>query len=85
MRRVGEIQDTLNHEETEGIYLRAIELLNDVGAQPFDSPRRREELAWVQNKLGFNYRIDGRIEEAARHFTQAMEIYRARDRVPRST
>ena len=60
LRRVGDIEDALSkHEQTEGIYLRAIGLLNEIADRPSGNTRRREELAAVRSKLARLYRIDG--------------------------
>jgi serine/threonine protein kinase len=78
LRRVGEIADALNtHEQIERIYLQVIELLGDIPDGPFDGPRRREESAAVHVKLARHYRVDGQITQAERHYTLALEIYRA--------
>jgi eukaryotic-like serine/threonine-protein kinase len=78
LRRVGEIQDALsNHEQTERIYLQAIEILNNLVDRPLGNPRRREELAAAQFTLASHYRVAGRIDQGARLYTQALEIYQA--------
>ncbi len=93
LRRVGDIEDALsNHEQTERIYRQVIDLLDELADPPLNDPRRREELATMHFKLAWLYVIDGRTAEAARHYTEALEIYQAlatavprSNRVPRRT
>jgi eukaryotic-like serine/threonine-protein kinase len=78
LRRVGDIEEGLGkHEDTERIYLRVIETLGSLAGFPAIDLRRLEELAAVHFKLAWLYQVDGRVSNAANHYSRALDIYQA--------